>query len=195
VDYLFVFIFRALIVFWAPKVVPRKGTEGETKSSQNTIGQAGCGEFEGFAPADGPLSAGNCWLVAYWDGSLLFAKLVFAPFWYTEWPFWWPRGSTGTPNGHLEARMSIFINFRIHSGSLLWPMLEQCSWFACDLDGEAGRLFAAPSSEDLAREMMPEPSGCMCYDQSKNSCFCMASLFRLFTNSSPLGAHLELTNG
>ena len=32
-------------------------------------------------------------------------------------------GSRGAPNGHIEGQMSIFIDFRIHFGSLLGPTL------------------------------------------------------------------------
>jgi len=35
--------------------------------------------------------------------------------------------STGTPNGHLETRMSRFINFGVHFGSLLGPIFGTCS--------------------------------------------------------------------
>ena len=80
-------------------------------------------------------------------------------FLYPELLFWRPwcyisvswviilvvQGARGTPNGHLEVQLSIFIDFRVHFGSLLGPTLETVLWFVCDLGYQSGRQFPGSS--------------------------------------------------
>ena len=43
-------------------------------------------------------------------------------FWYLGHHFG-DHGSRGAPNGHTEAQMAVFINFKVDLGSLLGPTL------------------------------------------------------------------------
>ena len=80
-------------------------------------------------------------------------------------------GSRGTPNGHTEAQMSIFIDFRVHLGSLLGPTLGICFDVSVIWGAKMGYCFQVHVFGDPGVEMMPESSGCMCYNHCKNNGF------------------------
>ena len=80
-------------------------------------------------------------------------------------------GSRGTPNGHTEAQMSIFIDFRVHLGSLLGPTLGTFFDLSVILGAQMGDCFQVHVFGDPGVEMMPECRGCMCYNHRKNCCF------------------------
>ena len=80
-------------------------------------------------------------------------------------------GSRGTPNGHTEAQMSIFIDFRVHLGSLLGPTLGIFFDFSVIVRAKMGGCFPVHVFGDPGVEMMPECRGCMCYNHSKNCGF------------------------
>ena len=89
------------------------------------------------------------------------------------------QGSRGTPNGHIGVKQSIFIDFRVHLGSLLGVILETFLRFVYDLGAKMGDCFQVYVFGDPGMEMIPECNGCMCYNQNKNSGFCMVSRFPL----------------
>ena len=51
------------------------------------------------------------------------------------------QGSTGTPNRHLEVQLSTFVDFRVHSRSLLAPTLPHFCDFGCPWGVPLGLLF------------------------------------------------------
>ena len=63
------------------------------------------------------------------------------------------QGARGTPNGHLEVQLVIFIDFRVHFGGLLGPTLETLSviWGT-----KVGDSFQVSFFDDLWMEMIPE---------------------------------------
>ena len=77
-------------------------------------------------------------------------------------------GSRGTPNGHTEAQMSIFIDFRVDFGSLLGPTLAPFCCFSVILDTKVGDSAQVHVFGDPGMEMMPECSGCMCVNYGKD---------------------------
>ena len=85
-------------------------------------------------------------------------------------------GSRGTPNGHTEGQMSIFIDFRIHFGSLLGPTLGTIGWFSVILDVKVGDSFQIYFLCDPGMEMMPEFRGWMCLNHGKFNGFWRISL-------------------
>ena len=89
------------------------------------------------------------------------------------------QGSTGTPNRHLEVQLLIFIDFRLHFGSLLGPTLGTFCYFSMFLGAEVGGSFQVHVSGDPGMELIPECSGCMCLNATKNSGFLVVSLFPL----------------
>ena len=81
------------------------------------------------------------------------------------------QGSRGTPNGHIGVKESIFIDFRVHLGSLLGVILETFLRFVYDLGAKVGDSFQVHVFDDPEVEMMLESGGCMCYNHSKNCGF------------------------
>ena len=71
-------------------------------------------------------------------------------------------GSRGTPNGHTEAQMSIFIDFRVDLGSLLELTLAPFCCFSVILGIKMGDSFQVHVFGDPGMEMMSECRGCMC---------------------------------
>ena len=53
-------------------------------------------------------------------------------------------GSRGTPDGHTEAQIAVFIDFRVDFGSLLGPTLGTILLFSVVLGWQNGRLFPGP---------------------------------------------------
>ena len=58
-------------------------------------------------------------------------------------------GSRGTPNGHIEDQMSVFIGFRVHFGRLLEPSLETFLRFSVILNAKMGHSFQVHVFSDL----------------------------------------------
>ena len=81
------------------------------------------------------------------------------------------QGATGTPSRHLEVQLYIFIDFGSHSGSLLGPTLVCVCVFSVILGTKLGDSFQVHVFSDPGMEMMPECSGCMWLNQSKNCGF------------------------
>ena len=81
------------------------------------------------------------------------------------------QGPTGTPNRHLEVPLSISIDFRVHSGSLLEPTLAFFCGFSVILDTKMGDSFQVHVFGDPVMEMMPECSGCRCLNHGKTGGF------------------------
>ena len=81
------------------------------------------------------------------------------------------QGSRGTPNRHIGVQEFIFIDFRVHLGSLFGVILETFLRFVYDLGAKVGDSFQAHVFDDPEVEMMLESGGCMCYNHSKNSGF------------------------
>ena len=79
--------------------------------------------------------------------------------------------STGTPNGHTEAQMSIFIDFMVDLGSLLGFILGTNLCFSVIWGGKMGDSFQVHVFGDPGMEMMPECNGCMCQKHCKNNGF------------------------
>ena len=89
--------------------------------------------------------------------------------------------SRGTPNGHTEVQMSIFIDFRVHLMSLLGPTLETFLRFSVIWDAKMGGSFQVRVFGDPGMEMIPGCSGCMCYNHGKTGVF--VSCFTFSTDS------------
>ena len=89
------------------------------------------------------------------------------------------QGSRGTPNGHIGVQVSIFIDFRMHLGSLLGPTLDTFFDFSIILATKVRVSFQVHVFGDPGMEMMPECRVCMCVNHNKNCGFCMISLFPL----------------
>ena len=81
------------------------------------------------------------------------------------------QDSKGTPSRHLEVQESIFIDFRVHLGSLLGVNLETFLSFFRDLGAKAGDSFQVHVFDDPEVEMLLECCGCMCYNHNKTVCF------------------------
>ena len=80
-------------------------------------------------------------------------------------------GSRGTPTGHTEAQISIFINFWMDLGSLLGLTLDIILCFSVILDTKMGDSFQVHLFDDPGMEMMPECMGRMCLNHNKNCGF------------------------
>ena len=80
------------------------------------------------------------------------------------------QDSKGTPTRHLEVQESIFIDFRVHLGSLLGVNLETFLRFVFDWGGQMGDGFQVHVFDDPEVEMLLESGGCMGYEHSKNTC-------------------------
>ena len=104
-------------------------------------------------------------------------------------------GSRGTPNGHTEAQMSVFIDFSIDLGSLLGPTLGTIQRFSVIWGGKKGDSFQVHVFCDPWMEMMPECNGCMCYKHYKNHVFSMISLFVLIRRFGVLRGGFRLHFG
>ena len=91
-------------------------------------------------------------------------------------------GSRGTPDGHTEAQISIFIDCLVDLGSLLRPTLGIILWFSVILGSKTGDSFQVHVFGDPGMEMMPECNDCMCYKHNRNCGFLMVLLFLLFTD-------------
>ena len=89
-------------------------------------------------------------------------------------------GSRGAPNGHTEAQIAVFIDFRVDLGSLLGPTLGTFFDFSVIWGGKMGDSFQVHVFGDPGMEIMLECSGCMCYKHTKNHMFLMISLFLFF---------------
>ena len=79
------------------------------------------------------------------------------------------QGSRGTPNGHIGVQECIFIDFRLHLGSILGDILETFLRFVYDLGAKVGDSFQVHVFDDPEVEMLLESGGCMCYKHSKNN--------------------------
>ena len=79
------------------------------------------------------------------------------------------QDSKGTPTRHLEVPVSIFIDFRVHLGSLLGVILETFLRFFFDWGGQMGDGFQVHVFDDPEVEMLLESGGCMCYNHGKNN--------------------------
>ena len=79
------------------------------------------------------------------------------------------QDSKGTPTRHLEVPVSIFIDFRVHLGSLLGVILETFLRFFFDWGGQMGDGFQVHVFDDPEVEMLLESGGCMCYNHCKNN--------------------------
>ncbi len=88
--------------------------------------------------------------------------------WDTIWVI---LGSRGTPNGHTEVQMSIFIDFRMHLGSVLGPTLDRFFDFSIILATKVRVSFQVHVFGDPVMEMMPECRVCMCLNHGKNCGF------------------------
>ena len=122
-------------------------------------------------------------------------------FFYLKMSFWRPwgsflgawdtilviLGSRGTPNGHSEVQMSIFIDFRVDLGSLLGPTLAIILWFSGILDTKMRDSFQVRVFGDPGMEMMPECMGCMCLNHTKTAVFEWFHFFHLFSNLESWG--------
>ena len=63
------------------------------------------------------------------------------------------QGARGTPNRHLEVQVFIFIDFRVHFGSLLGPTLDTFCDFSMILGAKVGDSFQVSFFDDLWMEM------------------------------------------
>ena len=70
--------------------------------------------------------------------------------------------ASGTPNGHTEVQMSVFIDFRVHLGTLLGPTLDTFLRFSVIWDVQMEDSFQVHVFSDPGTEMMLEPDGWMC---------------------------------
>ena len=94
------------------------------------------------------------------------------------------QDSKGTPTRHLEVQESIFIDFRVHLGSLLGVILETFLDLSLIGGGQMGDGFQVHVFDDPDVEMLLESGGCMCYKHSKNNGFSDISLFPLIPEFS-----------
>ena len=120
-------------------------------------------------------------------GHLLYVKLLFWRPWGsilgTRDTILVILGSRGTPNGHTEAQMSIFIDFRLDLGSLLGLTLAPFCCFSVILDTKMGDKVQVHVFGDPGMEMMPECTGCMCLNHCKTVLFFLwFHFFHLVTN-------------
>ena len=76
--------------------------------------------------------------------------------------------------------MSIFIDFRVILGVSWVPLWAPFCDFSVILGAKMGDSFQVHVFGDSGMEMMPECSGCMCYNHGKNCGFREVSLFLLF---------------
>ena len=79
------------------------------------------------------------------------------------------QDSKGTPTRHLEVQESIFVDLRVHLGSLLEVFLETSLTFFFDWGGQMGDGFQVHVFDGPEVEMLLESGGCMCYNHSKNN--------------------------
>ena len=91
-------------------------------------------------------------------------------------------GSSGTPNGHTVAQMSVFIDFRVDLESLLVSILDTILRFSVIWGSKMGDSFQVHVFGDQGMEMMLECNGCMCYNIVKTMCFEWCRFFYLFTD-------------
>ena len=71
-------------------------------------------------------------------------------------------GSRGTPNGHTEVQMSVFIDFRVHLGTLLGPTLDTFLRFSVIWDVQMGDGFQVHVLSDPGMELMVRSDDWMC---------------------------------
>ena len=81
------------------------------------------------------------------------------------------QGSTGTPNRHLEVQLLIFIDFRVHFGSLLGSTLGTFCDFFMIVGAKVGDSFQVHAFGDPGMEMILECNGCMYYKHCENHVF------------------------
>ena len=79
--------------------------------------------------------------------------------------------SRGTPNGHIGVQEFIFIDFRMHLGSLLGPTLETFFDFSIILATKVRVSFQVHVFGDPGMEMMPECRVCMFLNHCTNCGF------------------------
>jgi len=104
-----------------------------------------------------------------------------------EGTFWVPwvnilviKGSTRTPNRHLEVQVSICLSILVKllesPGIHLGHMFVICF---VTLSAQMGGSFQVHVFDDPGMEMMPACSVCMCYKHNKNNCVREILLFQL----------------
>ena len=76
--------------------------------------------------------------------------------------------------------MSIFIDFGVILGFSWNPLWAPVCDFSVIWGAKMGDCFQVHVFGDPGVEMMPESSGCMCYNHCKNNVFLVFSLFPLF---------------
>ena len=70
--------------------------------------------------------------------------------------------SRGTPNGHTEDQITVFIDFRVHLGTLLGHTLETVLRFSVILNAKMGHSFQVHVFRDPGMEMTLKSDGWMC---------------------------------
>ena len=80
-------------------------------------------------------------------------------------------GSRGTPNGHTEAQMSVFIDFFLDLGSLLGLTVATFCRFSVIWDDRKEHSFQVHDFGGRGMEIMLECNGCMCYNHRKYNVF------------------------
>ena len=70
-------------------------------------------------------------------------------------------GSRGTPNGHTDVQMSVFIDFRVDLGTLLGLTLDTFLRFSVIRDVQMEDSFQVHVFSDPGMEMMPASDGWM----------------------------------
>ena len=91
-------------------------------------------------------------------------------------------GSRGTPNGHTEVQMSVFVDFRTHLGTLLGHTLDTCLRFSVIWDVQMEDSFQVHAFSDPGAEMMLTPDGWMCQTRLKTRFVEGFHVVDLFTN-------------
>ena len=139
--------------------------------------------FEGFAPAAGPLGCREAAWLLNWKqrGYCCYLNLLF----WTPWSSFlnpWDTilvilGSRGTPNGHTEAQMSVFIDFFLKFGSLSGPTLGTFSRVSVIWDDRKENSFQVHDFGGPGMEIIVECIGCMRHKQCKNNVLWVISLF------------------
>ncbi len=76
-------------------------------------------------------------------------------------------GSRGTPNGHTEAQMYVFIDFLLTLGSNSGPTLNTFSRFSVIWDDRKENSFQVHDFGGPGMEIIVECSGCMCHNHVK----------------------------
>ena len=80
-------------------------------------------------------------------------------------------GSRGTPNGHTEAQMSVFIDFKMDLGSLLGPTLGTILRFSVIWDDKKGVSFQVHGFSDPGMESCQNAMAACAITIVKTMCF------------------------